>query len=161
MTLHWWSVWIQTKPSRGNAIFMTDRISADRRSWLMSRIRQRDTLPERIVRRMLWTLGYRYRVHYAGLPGKPDIAFPSRKKAVFVHGCFWHGHESCNKARLPRSNETYWRKKITDNVARDRRVMESLVKLGWEVMVVWQCEIKDQSRLAERLRAFLGPPRLR
>lgn len=120
----------------------------------MSRIGSRDTTPELFVRRMLHAAGYRYRLHRKDLPGKPDIVFPSRKKIVFIHGCFWHGHR-CSKGRLPKSNEAFWSGKIRNNRARDRRSTRQLEADGWKVMIVWQCEIKNPLALEKRIVDFL------
>lgn len=133
-----------------------DRVSASKRSEIMRLVRRNNTSAELAVRKLLFSLGYRYRVTSKGLPGTPDIVFLGRKKAIFVHGCFWHGHPGCSKARLPKSNTEYWASKIAGNVARDTRVASQLQALGWQVLSVWQCEIKDQERLRIRLIAFLG-----
>jgi DNA mismatch endonuclease (patch repair protein) len=121
----------------------------------MSRVRGRDTTPELEVRRMLYAEGFRYRIHRADLPGKPDIAFGPRKKAVFVHGCFWHGH-SCRKGRLPKSNLGFWRHKIATNKKRDRKRNRQLRALGWKVLVIWQCQLKDALAVRRRIVDFLG-----
>lgn len=126
----------------------------------MSRVRRKDTTPELTVRRLLFGLGYRYRVHRKGLPGTPDIVFLKRKKAVFVHGCFWHGHFGCKLASRPKSSIEFWTKKISDNQARDAKNIAQLSEQGWEVLVVWQCEINDESMLKEKLVRFLGPTRI-
>lgn len=123
----------------------------------MRAVRTRDTGPEMIVRKLLHAKGYRYRLHRRGLPGTPDIVFPSRKKVVFVHGCYWHGH-SCGKGALPKSSLDYWRQKITANKGRDARNLEALRVAGWEALVVWQCELKDVSELEKKLDDFLGNP---
>ncbi|HEY2068077.1 MAG TPA: very short patch repair endonuclease [Rhizomicrobium sp.] len=131
-----------------------DRLTPQRRSWLMSRVKGRDTTPELLVRRMLHAMGYRYRLHRKDLPGKPDIVFGPRKKVVFIHGCFWHGHE-CPKGRLPKSNGAFWRAKIEANRARDRRNTRKLKALGWKVLVVWQCRLKDALAVRQRIVDFL------
>ena len=107
-----------------------------------------------LVRRLIHGMGYRYRLHVRGLLGKPDVVFPSRKKVVFVHGCFWHGH-SCRKGRLPASNTAFWRVKIGRNKARDVKVVEELQRIGWGVLVLWECELDDEERLRERLSRYL------
>lgn len=135
-----------------------DRISSDRRSWLMSRVSSRDTGPERVLRRILSRLGYRYRLHVRNLPGKPDIVFHGRGRAIFVHGCFWHQHPGCSKARVPRSRQDYWIPKLAKNRDRDAAIMALLEARGWSVSVVWQCETRDTDQLSERLIRFLGPP---
>lgn len=123
----------------------------------MAKIRGKDTKPEMLVRRTLWAAGYRYRVHAKDLPGRPDIAFRSRRKAVFVHGCFWHGHPGCPVAHLPKTRPEYWAEKFAKNAARDCANIEALGRLGYAVEVVWECEATSP-QLAERLAEFLGPP---
>jgi len=121
----------------------------------MARIRSQDTQPEVTVRRLLFSLGYRYRLHRRDLPGSPDICFPSRKKVVFVHGCFWHRHEGCARTTTPKTRTSYWEDKFRKNVVRDRRNLLDLAALGWDAMVVWECETRDLERLAARLARFL------
>ena len=121
----------------------------------MARIRARDTRPEVAVRRLLHSLGYRYRLHRRELPGSPDICFPSRKKAVFVHGCFWHRHDGCARATTPKTRTSFWEDKFHKNVVRDRRNMTGLAEFGWDATVVWECETKNLERLASRLVRFL------
>lgn len=121
----------------------------------MRRIRSADTKPELLVRRLLWSMGYRYRLHRKDLPGKPDIAFVGLKKAIFIHGCFWHQHGgACSDSRLPKSNTGYWLPKLQRNQDRDKAAQDALAGAGWDVLVVWDCETSKDS-LAERLRAFL------
>ena len=107
-----------------------------------------------MVRRLLFSMGYRYRLHYKSLPGKPDIVFPGRRKVIFVHGCFWHRH-GCKIGKAPKSRLDYWQPKLAKNVIRDRTKIEQLESLGWQVLVVWQCEIADIDALAARLKAFV------
>lgn len=121
----------------------------------MARVRSRDTKPEMIVRRLLHALGYRYRLHRRDLPGKPDIAFIGKRKAIFVHGCFWHGHDCPRGARAPKANADYWREKIARNRRRDATSLAALEDMGWCSEVVWECELGDRDRLADRLTAFL------
>ncbi len=137
---------------------MADTISKSRRSANMAAIRAKDTKPELIVRRIVTSLGYRYRLHRKDLPGKPDLVFGPRRKVIFVHGCFWHLHPkaSCLDARRPKSNTHYWDEKLSRNVARDRRHIRELKTLGWDVFIIWDCETRDKGRLTERLRRFLG-----
>lgn len=123
----------------------------------MARVRGRDTKPELIVRRLLHALGYRYRLTLSSLPGRPDIAFTRRRAAIFVHGCFWHGHDCARGARAPKANAAYWSAKIARNRARDARVTGELAALGWRSLTVWECELRDRTALRERLAAFLGP----
>ena len=135
---------------------MSDVLTPAQRSLCMSRIRSRDTLPERVVRSLLHQMGFRYRLHRLDLPGKPDIVFPGSRKAIFVHGCFWHMHR-CKYGRVvPKTNGDFWRSKREGNVARDRRSLSALRKHGWTVLVVWECQTKDVDRLAERLHASLS-----
>lgn len=129
------------------------------RSENMRRIRSGDTGPELALRRALHGLGYRYRVRPKGLPGRPDIVFPARRKAVFVHGCFWHRHEGCPRARVPKTNSSYWGPKLAGNAARDAEHLAQLRQEGWEVLVVWECELRDKAAAVRRAAEFLGPPR--
>jgi len=124
----------------------------------MSRIRGKNTSPELIVRRLLHGLGYRYRLHRKDLPGTPDIAFPGRRKVVMVHGCFWHRHLGCRYAYEPKSRKDFWARKFERNVKRDREARRALMDNGWEVMVVWECEIKDRDALARHLTDFIDAP---
>ena len=123
----------------------------------MSNIRAKGMKPEMVVRRLAHSMGYRYRLHRKELPGKPDLVFPSRRKAIFVHGCFWHQHTSasCNIARIPQSNQDYWLPKLRRNVARDAEHLADLYKLGWEALTLWECELKEGSDLRRRIRVFL------
>ena len=119
-----------------------DKVSKEVRSYMMSRIRSSGTRPEETVRKYLFSRGLRYRKNVKTLPGKPDIVFPKYKTVVFVNGCFWHGHENCRYFRLPKSNVEYWEKKISRNIARDKATNETLAELGWNVLTVWECELK-------------------
>lgn len=132
--------------------------ASELRSRIMRAVKGQDTRPELAVRRMVHGLGYRYRLHRKDLPGKPDLAFPGRRKVIFVHGCFWHGHECARGARQPKSNVDYWRRKIGRNAARDREAQRSLRAEGWRTLVVWECELKKADRVARRVRRFLGEP---
>ena len=123
----------------------------------MKSVGTRNTGPEMVVRGLLHRLGYRYRLHAKDLPGKPDIVFRRKRKAVFVHGCFWHGH-GCNKGRLPKSRDEYWGPKIKANQARDERTVQALGGLGWQTLTVWQCDTHDKAALERVLREFLGQP---
>lgn len=134
---------------------MSDNISKDRRSANMRAVRSRDTAPEIRVRRAAHRLGYRFRLHRSNLPGKPDLAFPSRKKVIFVHGCFWHRHKKCRRAALPESNRKFWRTKLTRNAFRDAAQMTAIRKIGWRSIVIWECETKNEKQLAARLKRFL------
>ncbi len=137
---------------------MVDNRTVESRSRLMSRIGSKHTKPELAVRSLLHRLGYRFLLHRKDLPGKPDIAFAARKKAVFIHGCYWHGHD-CKVGKLPKSNVEFWSAKIERNWERDRRKISELEQIGWTAAEIWQCEIKDVQMLEARLREFLGPPK--
>lgn len=121
----------------------------------MSRVKGRDTTPELFVRRMVYALGYRYRVHRKDLPGKPDIVFGPRKKIILIHGCFWHGHR-CRKGRLPKSNGAFWTTKIETNRSRDKRTVRRLRALGWKVLTVWQCQLRSPIAVRKRIVDFLA-----
>lgn len=135
-----------------------DTLSARRRSALMRRIRSRDTEPEMRVRRLVHGMGYRYRLHVKDLPGCPDLVFRPRRKAIFVHGCFWHQHVGCSRSGIPKSPERrdYWQAKLTGNVLRDRRNEKALQAMNWRSLVVWECETKDLDQLAEKIKLFLS-----
>jgi DNA mismatch endonuclease (patch repair protein) len=134
---------------------MADRISQEQRSALMRSVKQRNTKPEMIVRRLLHARGWRYRLNRKSLPGSPDIVFPSRRKAIFVHGCFWHGH-SCKKGKLPSSNLEYWSAKIDQNRKRDTRVETELLEEGWRSFVVWQCDLDNRDAILLEIEEFLN-----
>ena len=121
----------------------------------MASIGKKDTTPELVVRKALHRLGYRYRIHRKDLPGTPDIAFPSRRKVIFVHGCFWHAH-GCKIGRPPRSNISFWKPKLNRNKERDQKKELALKEAGWDVMTVWECATHDMGRLTPKLMAFLG-----
>lgn len=122
----------------------------------MRAVKGADTTPELAVRRLAHGMGYRFRLHRKDLPGKPDLTFPRLRKVVFVHGCFWHGHDCARGARIPVQNREYWTRKVARNMERDRSVRSALQGLGWKSLVVWECEIKDLDRLRRELRRFLG-----
>jgi DNA mismatch endonuclease (patch repair protein) len=128
--------------------------SPEERKKMMSAIRSRDTVPELAVRREAHRMGYRFRLHRKGLPGTPDLVFPSRRKAVFVHGCFWHAH-GCKLSRAPKTNLDYWIPKLKHNCARDVRNLEALTTQGWKHLVIWECESRDIRSLEKRLKKFL------
>lgn len=134
---------------------MADKISTERRSANMSRIRNKNTVPELSVRRALRSLGIGYRLHSKDLPGRPDIVLRSRKKVIFVHGCFWHRHPGCKFAYSPKSRESFWQQKFHSNVNRDEKNIQSLRHLGWNPVVIWECETKDWSNLREKLEREL------
>jgi DNA mismatch endonuclease (patch repair protein) len=135
-----------------------DILTPTERSENMRRIRSKGMRPELIVRRLLYRLGYRYRLHRTDLPGKPDIVFPARRKVIFVHGCFWHlhGKANCRDATIPKSNISYWRPKLERNRERDRRNEQLLRKLAWKTCVIWECELGDEKAVNQRLRRFLN-----
>lgn len=127
----------------------------ERRSAIMRAVKSRDTSPELAVRALLRRFAPGYRLHRADMPGKPDIAYVGRKRAIFVHGCFWHGHLCARGARMPKANADYWRAKIARNIARDARSLDALAVLGWRALIVWECELKDGVALEKKLRDFL------
>lgn len=135
-----------------------DHVAPDQRSQIMSKVPSVDTSPELVVRKMLHRSGYRYRLHSRKLPGKPDIVLPRLRVVIFVHGCFWHGHQNCQKGQLPKSRVKYWRDKIQTNQERDHRSIGALEEAHWRVGVVWQCQTKDRRALAHRLTAIVGGP---
>ena len=121
----------------------------------MSRIRAEETKPEETVRKFLFSHGFRYRKNDKRYPGKPDIVLPKYRTIIFVHGCFWHGHENCKAAELPKTNIAFWKKKISDNKVRDQKNIETLRKEGWNVTIIWQCEIENKNKRKERLELLL------
>lgn len=128
-----------------------DSLTPEKRSWNMSRIKNRDTKPELLVRSLLHRKGYRFRLHRKDLPGKPDIILPRFKTVIFVHGCFWHRHEGCRYAYSPKSRIDFWQKKFSRNVTRDQEVHEALLNLGWKVYVIWECETKKMEMLERKI----------
>jgi DNA mismatch endonuclease (patch repair protein) len=135
---------------------MTDVFDPAKRSQVMARVKGRDTGPELKVRKLLTAMGARYRLHRKDLPGAPDIVMPGRKLAIFVHGCFWHGHDCARGARVPKQNRDYWEAKIGRNRARDVRTRGELEALGWTPLILWECELKDEAQLKARLSDALG-----
>ena len=131
-----------------------DTVSPEERSRIMSHVKGRDSTPEKRVRSLLHSMGYRFRLQRADLPGKPDIVLPKFKTVIFVNGCFWHRHPGCKRATLPKSNAEFWRQKLEKNVARDRRNIQTLKDLGWYVLIIWECELKDTMTLQARLSDF-------
>jgi len=134
-----------------------DHLSARQRSELMSRVRSRDTKPEPTVRSLVHRMGFRFRLHPRDLPGRPDLVFRSQRKVIFVHGCFWHQH-SCKRGTQPKANQEFWLIKLKRNRGRDHHVIRQLKTLGWTVLVIWECQVSDQTKLHERLRRFLARP---
>jgi DNA mismatch endonuclease (patch repair protein) len=132
-----------------------DRLTPERRSWNMSRIKGRDTGLELVVRSALHRLGFRFRLHGRKLPGRPDVVLPRHRAVLFVHGCFWHRHRGCRFAYQPKSNISFWTNKFEETVARDSRNSKELRRLGWRVIVVWECQTADREALSARLAAAL------
>ncbi|WP_269715254.1 very short patch repair endonuclease [Caulobacter sp. NIBR2454] len=135
---------------------MTDVFDAQKRSAVMATVKGKDTKPEMRVRRLLTQLGARYRLHRKDLPGSPDVVLPGRKLAIFVHGCFWHGHDCRRGAREPKANAEYWQAKIGRNRARDTASLNALQAMNWRVETVWECEMKDEAALKRRLESLLA-----
>jgi len=134
---------------------MVDSLAPEQRSERMSRIRSKDSKAEMMVRRLIHAMGFRYRLHAANLPGKPDLVFSKRKKVIFVHGCFWHRHD-CSLGRIPKSRLDFWLPKLEKNRVRDGATRTALAALGWDQLVIWECELKDREALKGRLTHFLG-----
>jgi DNA mismatch endonuclease, patch repair protein len=132
-----------------------DNISLDERSAIMARVRSKNSRPELSVRKLVFALGYRYRLHARDLPGQPDIVFRKLRKVIFVHGCFWHRHSSCALARLPKSRPDFWLPKLEGNRKRDERNERTLLRGGWKVLTIWECQISASDRLTARIRRFL------
>lgn len=131
-----------------------DRLTEEHRSWNMSRIRGKDTRPERAVRSLLHRLGFRFRLHQRSLPGKPDIVLSCYRTAIFVHGCFWHRH-NCKFAYFPKSRRAFWTAKFRNNQQRDADHLKELENAGWHVLVVWECELRGAAQLSKRLKTAL------
>lgn len=132
-----------------------DVFDKDKRSWIMSRVHGKGTTPEIAVCSMVHRLGYRFRKNNSKLPGKPDIVLKRHKKIIFVHGCFWHGHENCKRSSRPTTNTKFWNKKLDANIVRDRNNLQILQSQGWRVLTVWQCELRKPDSLLDRIRSFL------
>lgn len=139
---------------------MADHLTAERRSWNMSRIKGKDTRPEVLVRSMLHRAGYRFRKNVKTLPGKPDIVLPKYRTVIFVHGCFWHRHKGCKDATTPKTNTEFWQKKFERNVYNDRKHVRELRKLGWHVVTVWECQLKKPEQVFGRLEKALSSGQL-
>ena len=131
-----------------------DKITQKERSKIMSKVKSENTSPEMVVRKLIFSLGYRYRLHDKNLPGKPDLVFPGRKKVIFVHGCFWHMHD-CKRGKPPESNKDFWLPKLHHNKMRDADNIRELEKTGWKVLVIWQCRLKKKLELEATIKAFL------
>ena len=136
---------------------MADTLSSMERSKRMSLIRSKDTWPEMTVRRLVHSLGYRYRLHSSSIPGKPDLVFARRKKIIFIHGCFWHRHPdtACKLARMPKSRLEFWGPKLEKNRLRDERVAQELAERGWQSLTIWECQLRDIAAVAKEVRSFL------
>jgi DNA mismatch endonuclease (patch repair protein) len=135
-----------------------DKLSQQRRSDNMRQIRSKDTSPELALRRLVFRMGYRFRLHRKDLPGKPDLVFSGRKKVVFLHGCFWHQHPGCREGRVPSTRREYWEPKLARNQERDAFAQAALKSLGWGVLTLWECELaKNPAAISGELRRFLGP----
>ena len=135
---------------------MIDHLNPSKRSWNMSRIRSKNTNPEKVVRALLHSQGYRFRLHRKDLPGKPDIVLKKYNTVILVNGCFWHQHKSCKRANIPKSNKEYWIPKIERNKKRDKRNIKEIKNLGWRVMVVWECEVKkNPHKIVNKVIKFL------
>ncbi len=137
---------------------MSDVLTPTQRSFNMSRIRGKDTAPEMVVRRLVWSMGYRYRLHGPGLPGRPDLVLKSRKVAIFVNGCFWHRHHCPRGRSTPSTRAEFWRAKFEANRQRDRRNLRRLRAMGWTVLVIWECQTTDSPALVNRIVCVLGAP---
>lgn len=133
-----------------------DRLTPERRSWLMSRVASKNSSAEIHVRQMAHAFGLRFRLHRKDLPGTPDLVFPRHRIALFVHGCFWHRHPGCKRASTPKSNIDFWQKKFERNTSRDLAAMLELKRLGWHPVVIWECETKDHETLASLLEKFFS-----
>lgn len=131
---------------------MVDKITPEHRSWNMSRVRSKDTKPEKKIRSLIHAMGFRFRKNVKTLPGNPDIVFPKYKTVIFVHGCFWHQHHGCKKSHIPKSNIEFWTEKLGKNVVRDVKHQKELEEAGWKVIVIWECEIKEENGLIEKLK---------
>nr|WP_297354077.1 DNA mismatch endonuclease Vsr [uncultured Caldimonas sp.] len=136
-----------------------DTLTPAERSARMALVRAKDTKPELLVRRLVHGMGYRYRLHRRDLPGTPDLVFPGRSKVILIHGCFWHRHARCALARLPKSRGEFWLPKLTANAERDARNVRALRRLGWSVLTIWECQLGDTAKLANRIRRFLDAQR--
>jgi DNA mismatch endonuclease (patch repair protein) len=134
---------------------MADVFTEGKRSWIMARVRGRDTKPEMLVRSLIHRMGFRFRVHRRDLPGNPDIVLPRHHKIIFVHGCFWHGHSGCSRSKRPTTNQAFWDRKLDGNLKRDARFQNELSSMGWKILVVWQCETKTPDILTKKLEIFL------
>lgn len=134
---------------------MVDTLTPRERSERMARIKAKNTTPEMKLRKLVYGMGFRYRIHDRRLPGRPDLVFQGRRAVIFIHGCFWHRHSGCRLARIPKSNVEFWSNKLEKNRLRDARNIASLEALGWRVLVIWECEIKNDDRMKNTIKMFL------
>lgn len=134
---------------------MITEVVSDLRRRTMQAVKSRDTKPEMMVRRLIHRAGYRYRLHRSDLPGKPDLTFSRLRKIIFVHGCFWHGHDCKHGLREPKENAEYWKRKITGNKERDAKQQAQLRAMGWDILVIWECQLKNHEAVSERIMEFL------
>jgi len=134
---------------------MPDIFSREKRSWIMSRVKGYDTKPEIYVRSLIHRMGFRFRVHRRDLPGNPDIVLPRHGKVIFVHGCFWHGHAGCRRSKRPTTRKSFWNRKLNENIQRDKRTRRKLQRIGWKVLVLWECETRNPDRLKRKLQGYL------
>ena len=137
---------------------MADRLSTEERSRLMAKIKGKNTRPERAVRSLLHRAGHRFRIHVRALPGTPDIVLPRHRTVVFVHGCFWHRHAKCKKARVPKTHRKFWADKFARNVANDRHHRRQLRRLGWRVVTIWECQLRRPDAVLAQIEKALPPP---
>lgn len=135
---------------------MVDQVSPERRSAIMARISGKNTGPEMRVRKLAHAMGLRFRIHRSDLPGKPDVVFPKRRIVLFIHGCFWHQHEGCRRASMPKSRQEYWSRKLLRNIERDAANQQELIDAGWQVAVIWECETNSPEELAKIISTRIG-----
>lgn len=135
---------------------MMDTLSAKKRSKQMALVRAKNTKPELMVRQLTHGMGYRYRLHVKKLPGNPDLVFIKKKKAIFVHGCFWHRHPKCKNTRMPKSRLEFWKPKLMGNARRDKRNQRELEKQGWKYLIIWECQLRTPNDVTKTIRRFLG-----
>ena len=133
-----------------------DTLTVTERSKRMARVKGKDTTPEMRVRRLVHGMGYRYRLHRSDLPGTPDLVFPSRRKVIFIHGCFWHRHPNCRLARLPKSKREFWESKLEQNRKRDLLNQDKIHQMGWYFLITWECMLDDMNKVDIKIREFLG-----
>lgn len=134
---------------------MADVFSSEKRSWLMSRVKGRNTAPEILIRSILHRMGFRFRIHRRDLPGNPDIVLPLHSKVIFVHGCFWHGHKRCPRSKRPTTRKGFWNRKLDQNIERDKHSQLELQRMGWKVLVVWECQTRKLEKLFSKLQKFM------